>query len=141
MRSLRELDQAEIEVGHFDELHPEDGDATMADVAAWNALGTAKIPARDWITPVTDGEREAITIQQHEILQRITTGRIGVGAGTWTFGQLMVGRMQRSMTDLRTPPNAPSTIKAKGSSNPLIDTGALRNSIAARLYIAGMRRQ
>ena len=38
---------------------------------------------------------------------------------------------KKTLTDLRTPPNAPSTIKAKGSSNPLIDTGELRSKISS----------
>ena len=33
------------------------------------------------------------------------------------------------LTDLKTPPLAESTIRRKGSSNPLIDTGQLRSSI------------
>jgi hypothetical protein len=45
------------------------------------------------------------------------------------MGQLAEGHVKQEITDLRTPPNAESTIRAKGSDNPLIDTGALRQSI------------
>lgn len=44
-------------------------------------------------------------------------------------GQIAVGKVQQYMTDLQSPANAPSTIAKKGSSNPLIDTGALRQSV------------
>jgi hypothetical protein len=37
--------------------------------------------------------------------------------------------VRKAIRDLDSPPNAESTIKAKGSSNPLIDTGQMINSI------------
>ena len=46
------------------------------------------------------------------------------------YGQSM---MQKSITDLKTPPNAPSTIARKGSSDPLIDTGHMRQSVTWRI--------
>ena len=48
-------------------------------------------------------------------------------------GQFVQGEVQRSILDLRTPPNAPSTIARKGSSNPLIDTGVMRQSVTYRV--------
>lgn len=44
-------------------------------------------------------------------------------------GQIAQASVQNYMVDLKTPPNAPSTIAKKKSSNPLIDTGALVGSI------------
>lgn len=46
------------------------------------------------------------------------------------YGQAM---MQKSITDLKSPPNAPSTIARKGSSDPLIDTGHMRQSVSWRI--------
>ena len=45
-------------------------------------------------------------------------------------GLLTAARIQQEITDLRQPPNSPATIAAKGSSNPLIDTGKLRQSVS-----------
>jgi hypothetical protein len=45
------------------------------------------------------------------------------------LGILAQGDIQQEITDLRDPPNAPATIKAKGSSNPLIDTGEMRSKV------------
>jgi len=39
------------------------------------------------------------------------------------------GIVQEYMTNLKSPANAPSTIKRKGSANPLIDTGQQRQSV------------
>lgn len=45
------------------------------------------------------------------------------------LGVVIKNDIQEEITELRTPPNKASTIKAKKSSNPLIDTGFLRRSI------------
>lgn len=88
-----------------------------------------KIPARPWLNPgVASGNKEYLQIVE-------TTIKDG---GTMTqalnkVGVVAVGKVQKYMTDLRTPPNAPSTIKKKGSSNPLIDSGALRQSVTYKL--------
>lgn len=88
-----------------------------------------KIPARPWLNPgVASGNAEYLTI----IEKTLSDG------GTMTqalnkVGVVAVGKVQKYMTDLRTPPNAPSTIKKKGSSNPLIDSGALRQSVTYKI--------
>ena len=45
------------------------------------------------------------------------------------LGAMGQGDIQESITSLRSPENAPATIKAKGSSNPLIDTGHMRGAV------------
>ena len=48
-----------------------------------------------------------------------------------------VAAMQQTIKDLKTPPNAASTIAAKKSSNPLIDTGLLVNTVTFKIRGAG----
>jgi hypothetical protein len=97
-------------------------------------LGTTKaheikIPARPWLNPgVNSGNLEYIAIIEKAAAKGepldMTLNKIGVTA---------VGLVQKYMTELRTPPNAASTIKKKGSSNPLIDSGALRQSVTYKI--------
>lgn len=49
------------------------------------------------------------------------------------FGTLIQGDVQKEITSLQSPPNSPLTIKLKGSSNPLIDTGEMRASVTYEL--------
>ncbi|MEF2551313.1 hypothetical protein VQ042_08035 [Aurantimonas sp. A2-1-M11] len=49
------------------------------------------------------------------------------------LGILAQGHVQQEITALRSPPNAPSTIRQKGSSNPLIHTGAMRAAVTFQL--------
>lgn len=43
------------------------------------------------------------------------------------------GDIQEEITSLRSPPNSPVTIELKGSSNPLIDSGEMRNSVTYKI--------
>lgn len=49
------------------------------------------------------------------------------------LGVLAQGDIQMEITALSSPPNTPSTIARKGSSNPLIDTGAMRGAVTWKL--------
>lgn len=83
------------------------------------------IPARPWLEPgVKSGNLEYLRIirdalEDGEDLEQALE-RVGVVA---------VAKVQQYMTQLKSPANAPSTIRKKGSSNPLIDTGILRSSV------------
>jgi hypothetical protein len=45
------------------------------------------------------------------------------------MGELIKGQLQASIVALVSPPNAPSTIRRKGSANPLIDTGYMLSRV------------
>ncbi|MGL5163381.1 MAG: hypothetical protein ACRC8E_14075 [Plesiomonas shigelloides] len=106
---------------------PESGELNMATLGAVLHFGSedGRIPARPWL----DAGIESGTT---EILDTIRSG-IGRGLPLDTVleqvGVISVGAVQEFMTDLKDPPNAPSTIEKKGSDNPLIDSGALRASV------------
>lgn len=45
------------------------------------------------------------------------------------MGELMVGQLRTSIIAMKSPPNAPSTIREKGFDDPLVRTGHLLNSV------------
>ena len=102
-----------------------DGTA-VAQVAAWNVFGTPRIPKRDFFALAKDDiKKEALEImklvavaqteEKQEVLMNLA-------------GEAATSALKQAITDLDSPPNAPSTIARKGSSNPLIDTSHMRNS-------------
>jgi hypothetical protein len=110
-------------------VKPPDSDATVAEYATYNEFGTKHTPERSFLR---SWEKENRT----EIVERIGKATVDVLDGKQTifrtFGQLgvwAVRGVQRNIRDIDTPPNAPSTIKRKKSSNPLIDSGRMRQSI------------
>lgn len=98
---------------------------TMAELGATQHFGNDKIPARPFLDlGVAKGNREYLQTIQDGVKRGLTSEQIIAKVGL-----LAVGNVKDFITDLKSPPNAPSTIKRKGSSNPLIDTGAMRSSI------------
>lgn len=117
-----------LKVGIFESAKYDDG-TPVAQVAFWQEFGTAKIPMRPFL-------RNAIAKNERKWGDSVKTALIGTNDGEKALkmlGEIMRGDIVLSLTNLNTPPNAPSTIKQKGSSNPLIDTGLLRNSISWEL--------
>jgi hypothetical protein len=89
------------------------------------------IPARPWLEP-------GVASATPEVLLTIQDG---MEAGQSmdqileAVGVVAAGKVKVYMTELKTPPNAASTIRKKGSSNPLIDTGAMRASVTHKVSI------
>lgn len=90
---------------------------------------TISIPARPWLNPgVQSGNVEYLSI-----IEKSAAKGESLDVALNKVGLVAVGLVQKYMTELRTPPNAPSTIKKKKSSNPLIDSGALRASVSYKI--------
>ncbi len=87
------------------------------------------IPARPWLdVGVASGNQDYIKI----IADGLKRGQ-NPDQMLNMLGVVAVAKVQQYMTELRSPPNAPSTIKKKGSSNPLMDSGALRQSVTSKI--------
>ena len=116
-----------VKVGFFSTARYEDG-TPVAAVAAWNEFGTETIPERPFFrNALAESERSVGRILQ----AGLDTKKMVVGerlAGR--VGAHVQGKIQDSITALKEPPNAPETVRRKGSSDPLLDTGTLRNSVA-----------
>lgn len=89
------------------------------------------IPARPWLEPgVASATQEVLLTIQDGMEAGQSMDQILEAVGV-----VAVGAVKVYMTELKTPPNAASTIRQKGSSNPLIDTGAMRQSVTHQVSI------
>jgi len=131
MRDLKNLDDSFTKVGVQQGETRQDGAETsdMVIVAAVNEFGTRTIPERPFMRNAFDKNKGKIKKVQDELYSRILQNRISPRQGLGLLGEAMERLTKKEITDLRTPPNAPATVAKKGSSNPLIDTGQLRQSI------------
>ena len=107
----------------------EDGAVTVLDVGTWNEFGTVGIPSRSFIRDWVDGNRKRAQGILKKLLQRVIAGELTEDAALEQFGAWAKGEIQVRIARGVPPPNAASTVKRKGSSTPLIDTGILRSSI------------
>ena len=108
----------------------EDG-LTIATIAAVNNFGSAdgKIPPRPFLQPAINKGAPEYQRLAEVMIPKVLSGEMTMKVLLEQMGNLAEGHVKQEITDLDTPPNAQSTIDKKGSDSPLIDTGALRQSI------------
>lgn len=91
------------------------------------------IPERSFIRGGYQENKNKIIDNAEVLLEKVINLQLPVETFFETLGEYIVGLIQQYLTDLRTPKNHPFTISQKGSSNPLIDTGRLRQSITYKV--------
>lgn len=120
-------------------------DLSLAGVAAVNEFGTKSagknrnvtIPPRPFIRTTMDEKKGLFEQITYNALVKINS----IGADPIRelnkIGLVIAESIKAKITSIRTPPNAESTIKGKGSSKPLIDTGRMRASIRHQVVQKG----
>lgn len=108
-----------------------EGGLSLPQIAAVNEFGSTKrkIPARPFLAPTMESQKDLITQRVLDAIRGIEDGRINPFVAFNAIGSWHADEIKRYLTNLRKPPNAPSTIARKKSDNPLIDTGQMRASI------------
>lgn len=109
----------------------DEADVTVAELGSWHEFGLG-VPQRSFVRGWYDES-------QREIATVLKARMAAVARGADPDQQLEVAALQfessmkERISDHIPPPLSPSTIAAKGSSTPLIDSGQLRNAIRARV--------
>lgn len=111
------------------------GGQSMADIAAQNEFGTARIPARPFMRTSFDENRtrlsQVIARQYGLILDGNSTVRRSLGLMGLFMQDLVVAKIR----EIQNPPNSPRTIARKGSSKPLIDFGQMVSAVTYRVVL------
>lgn len=106
----------------------------VIDKAIWNHFGTETIPERPALSNAMRSNRSGYKQSMRNAASKVLRGKISLNSVTARLGILAQGDVQAEIVNLRTPPNAQSTIDQKGSSNPLIDSGEMKNSVTFESY-------
>jgi len=93
-----------------------------------NEFGTAKIPERSFIRATLFKHRNYKDTLE-KMAKGIIANKYNREKAFEMLGQKVKQDIQKTIVELKHPKNAKSTIRMKGSSNPLIDTGLMRNSV------------
>lgn len=135
MQQLLATGKLHITVGvHGDVGARKDGPSQVL-VAAANEFGTkdGRVPERSYMRSTVDARRGDLALLMTKQLGVVADGKRTAKDAAEIAGLFMSSAIKKTLTDLSDPPNAPSTIARKGSSNPLIDTGQLRASITHKV--------
>lgn len=110
----------------------EDDALTVGEVAVYNEFGTETIPERSFIRTTFDEKKYQIQDFIDQVVGEISDGKYTTEQGLERIGlygaKLIVEKIRTSVP----PPNAPSTIARKGSSNTLVDTGQMVQTLLAQ---------
>lgn len=109
----------------------------MVIVAAANEFGTDRIPARSFMRSTFEEEKGKLVSIISAEATAIAEGRKTVEQSLNLIGLYYTGRIQAKIHSHPAPANAPSTIKAKGSSGTLVDSGALVQGIRHVVIMGG----
>lgn len=118
-----------VAVGIIDAGKHSSGDLTVAEIGFQNEFGFGHIPERSFMRSTLKEHKKRIIAFQVQLAKRIISEEITTEKALALLGEFVADLIRRKIVSLQTPPNAPETIALKRSSNPLIDTGQLKNSI------------
>lgn len=111
-------------------------DTDVVSIAVWNHFGTSRgIPPRPFITIAMFKARAEIRANLRKIAEATVVKGIPVSRQLPKLGAYGAGKIQDQIAANMPPANAPSTVKQKGSSRTLIDTGRMRQSVTWALDV------
>ena len=135
----RNLRKGGAEAGVMSGSASGEGSASLVEIAVWNHFGTERttkddekkqhIPPRPFLTQTAESKRsdwESIIARVNKL---VLEGKIDANTASEILGQKMQADIQQTIIDYTTPKNADSTIAQKGKDDPLVDNGALKDSI------------
>jgi hypothetical protein len=133
---VREADRDEILVGYPEGSTRAEGGIGNAQLAYIhnNGAPAANIPARPFLEPgLINAQTDVAAIARSSLTRALDTGDTSaIVQGMHRMGHAAVGHVQRKISTGPFVPLKPATIRRKGSSTPLIDTGQMR---AATTYV------
>lgn len=113
-------------------------DGELASIGLHHEYGAprANIPERSWLRSTFIERRGDLAAIQARVTKLVLSGKIDERKGIELIGAWMMSAVKQQITTNGTfEPLKPATIKAKGSSKPLIDTAQMLNAI--RFIILG----
>lgn len=107
-----------------------DGES-VAVVGAQNEFGvpSQNIPERSFLRSTLEEKKDKYKKDMTQVAEGVIKRGRSARQGAGLLGQQLQGDIQKKIVAVKEPPNSPMTIKKKKSSNPLIDTGHMIQSI------------
>lgn len=118
-------------------------DAGNIEKAVWNEFGTrggasgggwgGPVPERPFLRNAMRDNKGKYRNGMRASAAKLLTGKTSISVVLSKLGIMAQGDVQESITSLQSPPNSPTTIELKGSSNPLIDSGEMRGAVTWKI--------
>lgn len=129
---LEKLAGQEVAVGFFDGSGGYPDGQSVAQVASANEFGTSRAPARPFMKQMAENRGKEITEECGRMAKRLAEG--GSAADELSqIGKLAEDLLKEEIRSGSFAPLAPATVARKGSSQPLIDTGRMVDSVTSKV--------
>lgn len=125
---LKKLSKMEIRVGFQGWTNAYKDGTDLIDVAAFNEFGTSDIPARPFMRQSFESHEDKLEAAGRRANNALARGD-SVEQVLKRTGVAAKGLIQKEIREGEFVPNKPSTVSKKGSDQPLIDTGHMRQSV------------
>ncbi len=106
---------------------------SLLEVAVVHEFGAGPVPQRSFIRATIDTKRSDIEAEMANLARGVVSGKIDGRAALDLLGAKVAGWCQARIAAGIAPALKPATIRRKGSSTPLVDTGQLRSAITWRV--------
>lgn len=139
VRNSRALQGRGVKIGvQSDAGRDPDSGVSLVDIAIINEYGTDTIPARPAMRDFFEKNRDTIGRAMDAAAAHVQDGRMSPGVALGQLGELVAGGQKAHVQASKSwaTPNAPATVRRKGSDTPLIDDGVLVNAIRAQVVDA-----
>lgn len=94
-----------------------------------NTVFVSGVPERSFLRSTAKENRSKWKADAVAAIKRVVAGKSNSDRATAQLGSIMSSAIKAKIVEISDPPNSPQVIAEKGSSNPLIDTGHLLESI------------
>ncbi|MXN51909.1 hypothetical protein GR158_12325 [Shinella sp. AETb1-6] len=121
-----------------------EADSDNIQKAVWNEFGTrggasgggwgGPVPERPFLRNAMRDNKGKYRNGMRASAAKLLTGKTSISVVLAKLGIMAQGDVQESITSLQSPPNSPTTIELKGSSNPLIDSGEMRGAVTYKVW-------
>ena len=118
-------------------IHDDESGMTTASIAAINEYGSEdgkRPPPRPFFQITLDKNKRYAKLLQEKVTD-FATKKITMFALLNQVGIQIAGDVQEQIIDLKEPANAESTIKRKKSSNPLVETNIMADSVTHKVVV------
>lgn len=137
-RVPEEFENMVAQIGFPLGINYEDG-TSVAYVAAIQEFGAPAvgIPPRPFMQPTVNEKKDTWVKTIEKSLPKVALGKMSAFDVLDLVGMQAAADIQTKISSIYTPPNAPATIRAKGSAKPLIDTGLMLASVQNAVNTTG----
>lgn len=137
VKSVFDQHFVEVTVGIHGDSEPylrgQNEPASVPQIASFHEFGTVDVPERSFLRSTVDEKADEWTQLMTRVEKLVASKRMDVARALNVLGLRMVADVQKKIQNGPFAPLADKTVKAKGSSRPLIDTGRMRQSVTYRV--------